>query len=115
MQGLVVSLLRSAKPRDLSHYEMQSIHQEMYRHVDITTTTPFNARAFDRAMATILMILHRQGIPAFKLATVLENLCPDVKNKAEKLINKFLENIIPRVETEQRIVIEEEFVDNGMD
>ena len=108
MPGLVVSLLRSAKPRDLSHYEMhRSFHQEMYRHVDITTTTPFSARAFDRAMATILMILLRQGIPAISNHDGIRKLTyPDVKNKAEKLINKFLENIIPRVESEQRIVIE---------
>ena len=38
---LIVSTLRAGKPRDLSHYEMhRSFHQEMYRHVDITTTTP---------------------------------------------------------------------------
>ena len=61
--GLVVSLLRSTKPRDLSHYEMRrSFHQEMYRHVDITTTTPFSPRAFDRAMPSILMLLIRQGL-----------------------------------------------------
>ena len=85
----------------------RSFHQEMYRHVDISTTTPFSARAFDRAMATILMILLRQGIPAIANNDGIRKLTyPDVKNKAEKLINKFVENIIPRVETEQRIVIE---------
>ena len=61
--GLVVSILRASKPRDLSHYEMhRHFHQEMYRYVDVTTTTPFSPRAFDHALPSILMLLCRQGV-----------------------------------------------------
>ena len=61
--GLVVSLLRSKYPRDQSHYEsFRGFHQEMYRHVDVTSTTPFSVRSLDRAIATVLAMLIRLGI-----------------------------------------------------
>ena len=61
--GLVVSLLRSTYPRDQSHYENhRSFHQEIYRHVDRTSTTPFSLRALDRALDTTLMALVRLSI-----------------------------------------------------
>lgn len=58
--GLVVSMLRSTYPRDQSHYEThRAFHQEIYRHVDMTSTTPFSLRALDRALDTTLMALIR--------------------------------------------------------
>ena len=61
--GLVVSLCRSTYPRDQSHYEHhRAFHQEFYRHVDMTSTTPFSLRSLDRALNTILMVLIRMGI-----------------------------------------------------
>ena len=61
--GLVVSLLRSKYPRDQSHYEnFRSFHEEIYRHVDVTSTTPFSSRALDRAISTVLAIIMRMGI-----------------------------------------------------
>ena len=58
--GLVVSMLRSTFPRDQSHYENhRSFHQEIYRHVDRTSTTPFSLRSLDRALDTTLMALVR--------------------------------------------------------
>ena len=58
--GLVVSLLRGTYPRDLSHFEnFREFHQEVYRHVDVTSTTPFSQRALDRGMATAICIMFR--------------------------------------------------------
>ena len=106
--GLVISLLRSAKPRDLSHYEMhRSFHQEMYRHVDITTTTPFSPRAFDRAIASVLMLLLRQGIPKLSENDQVRELAyPAVKRQAESIIDSFLERVLERVtKDEQKVMI----------
>ena len=61
--GLVVSLCRSTYPRDQSHYEHhRAFHQEFYRHVDMTSTTPFSLRSLDRALNTVLMVLIRMGV-----------------------------------------------------
>jgi len=97
--GLVISLLRSTKPRDLSHYEMhRSFHQEIYRHVDITTTTPFSARAFDRAAASVIMLLLRQGIESLSNNEGIRNLSfPDSQRKADIIVQKFLDSVLERV------------------
>jgi len=102
--GLVISLLRSAKPRDLSHYEMhRSFHQEMYRHVDITTTTPFSPRAFDRAIASVLMLLLRQGIPKLSENDQVRELAyPAVARTAESIIDSFLERVLERVSKDEQ-------------
>ena len=107
--GLIVSTLRAGKPRDLSHYEMhRSFHQEMYRHVDITTTTPFSPRAIDRAIDTILMLLFRQGIEACSLNDQIENLVTlDSENRARDLVDRLVEMISGRVDDERnRDVVE---------
>ena len=108
--GLVVSLLRSTKPRDLSHYEMhRSFHQEMYRHVDITTTTPFSPRAFDRAMPSILMLLIRQGLETTKENDGIRELVyPAIKREGVAILDLFLEGVLTRVtQTEHRDIIEQ--------
>ena len=96
--GLVVSLLRSTKPRDLSHYEMhRSFHQEMYRHVDITTTTPFSPRSFDRAMPSILMLLIRQGLETTKENDGIRELVyPAIKREGVAILDLFLEGVLTR-------------------
>ena len=73
--GLVVSLCRSTYPRDQSHYEHhRAFHQEFYRHVDMTSTTPFSLRSLDRALNTILMVLIRMGVDNFSGEKVSECL-----------------------------------------
>jgi len=80
--GMVVSLLRSKYPRDQSHYESyRSFHQEMYRHVDVTSTTPFSVRSLDRAMATVLALVMRMGIKDISGMDELWRLGKDGKMK----------------------------------
>jgi len=60
--GLVISVLRGTYPRDQSHYEMfRAFHQEFYRHVDMTSITPFASRALDRAFPTTMMMMLRMA------------------------------------------------------
>ena len=63
--GLVVTLLNVHKPRDRSHYErFRHYHETFYRSVEVTSVTPFSARALDRGFAGALVGLARHAEPA---------------------------------------------------
>lgn len=58
--GLVVTLLNVHKPRDRSHYErFRHYHETFYRSVEVSSVTPFSARALDRGFAGALVSLAR--------------------------------------------------------
>jgi ATP-dependent helicase YprA (DUF1998 family) len=60
--GLVVTLLNVHRPRDRSHYErFEAYHASFYRAVEVTSVTPFAARAVDRSLAAVTVALARQG------------------------------------------------------
>jgi len=60
--GLVVTLLGMYRPRDRSHYErFRSYHETFYRSVEVTSVTPFSARALDRGLAGALVGLARHA------------------------------------------------------
>ena len=60
--GLVVTLLNVHKPRDRSHYErFRHYHQTFYRSVEVSSVTPFSARALDRGLAGALVGLARHA------------------------------------------------------
>ncbi|MFE4642145.1 helicase-related protein [Streptomyces sp. NPDC056730] len=61
--GLIVTLFRSAKPRDRSHYESFGVyHRSLYRHVEPTSVTPWSMPSRKRALHAVLTILVRHGI-----------------------------------------------------
>ena len=87
---LVLSLLRDRFPRDLSHFELfKSFHQELFRHVDRTSITPFALRAIDRGAPTILMLLLRMisHILAPNNGLMFENVTREVVGKSLILLN----------------------------
>ncbi len=58
--GLVVSLFRSARPRDRSHFEtFSSYHNALYRHVEPTSVTPYSPPSQRRSLHAALVILAR--------------------------------------------------------
>ena len=64
--GLVVSVFRSTRPRDRSHYEgFSSYHSALYRHVEPTSVTPYSGPSQARNLHAALVILarHRFGLP----------------------------------------------------
>jgi hypothetical protein len=62
--GLVVTLLNIHKPRDRSHYErFRHFHETFYRAVEVSSVTPFAARALDRGFAGALVALARHLEP----------------------------------------------------
>ncbi|MEV7868521.1 helicase-related protein [Streptomyces sp. NPDC088124] len=61
--GLIVTLFRSTKPRDRSHYESFGVyHRSLYRHVEPTSVTPWSMPSRNRALHAVLTILVRHGI-----------------------------------------------------
>lgn len=97
--GLVLSLLRSNYPRDQSHFEnFRVFHQELYRYVDRTSTTPFSQRSLDRGSATALTVLLRMGISELSGRHDLNNLLQsqEIRRRAEVLRDQFTDLISGR-------------------
>lgn len=60
--GLVVTFLRSTRPRDLDHYEFfTGYHRALHRYVEPVTVAPFSPRACDRALGPVAIALLRNG------------------------------------------------------
>lgn len=100
--GVVVSLLRSTYPRDQSHYEThRAFHQEIYRHVDRTSTTPFSLRALDRALDTTLMALIRMTCESLSerdsLNQIVEGNRRLVRQPADDALENFRDSIRGRL------------------
>jgi hypothetical protein len=63
--GLVVTVFNVHKPRDRSHYErFRHFHETFYRSVEVSSVTPFSARALDRGFPGSLVALARHLDPA---------------------------------------------------
>ncbi|QWC84555.1 helicase C-terminal domain-containing protein [Nocardioidaceae bacterium] len=62
--GLVMTLLNASRSRDLSHFEgFTSYHRSLYSQVEATSATPFAARALDRGLHGLLILLARHTVP----------------------------------------------------
>lgn len=54
--GIVVTLLRSSRPRDRSHYEgFMAFHQSLYKSVEPTSVTPWSESSRRRSLAGVLV------------------------------------------------------------
>ena len=83
--GLVITLLNIHKPRDRSHYErFRHYHETFYRSVEVSSVTPFSARALDRAFPGVLVTLARHLEPAMtppKGAEQIKKLRPQLEKE----------------------------------
>jgi len=60
--ALVVTFLRSTRPRDLDHYEFfTGYHRALHRYVEPVTVAPFSPRACDRALGPVTVGILRNG------------------------------------------------------
>lgn len=60
--GVVITLFRSSRARDRSHYEgFFGFHEALYRGVEPTSVTPWSRRSRERSLAAALIILMRHG------------------------------------------------------
>jgi hypothetical protein len=84
--GLVVTVLNIHKPRDRSHYErFRHYHETFYRSVEVSSVTPFSARALDRGLAGAMVTLARQGFPILTPPRGAEKL-DDQRAQIENLV-----------------------------
>jgi hypothetical protein len=92
--GLVVTLLNIHKPRDRSHYErFRYYHETFYRSVEVSSVTPFSARALDRGFAGALVGLARHAVPQLTPPQGVE-LITNVRAVLERrLLDSFLERV----------------------
>jgi hypothetical protein len=92
--GLVVTLLNIHKPRDRSHYErFRHYHETFYRSVEVSSVTPFSARALDRGFPGVLVGLARhmdRTLTPPKGAAGIRQVRPEVERR---LLEIFFERV----------------------
>lgn len=60
--ALVVTFLRSTRPRDLDHYEFfTGYHRALHRYVEPVTVAPFSPRACDRGLGPVAVAILRNA------------------------------------------------------
>jgi hypothetical protein len=92
--GLVVTLFNIHKPRDRSHYErFRHYHESFYRSVEVTSVTPFSARALDRGFAGALVGLARHARPELSPPQGAECIAEARAVLERRLLGDFLERV----------------------
>lgn len=62
MGGLVITFLRSTRPRDLDHYEFfVGYHRSLHRYVEPITVFPFSPRARERGLGPLSVLVLRNA------------------------------------------------------
>jgi hypothetical protein len=92
--GLVVTLLNIHKPRDRSHYErFRHYHETFYRSVEVSSVTPFSARALDRGFAGALIALARHAEPELEPPQGAERIATVRAELEQRLLGTFLARV----------------------
>ena len=92
--GLVVTLLNMNKPRDRSHYErFRHYHDTFYRSVEVSSVTPFSARALDRGFAGALVGLARHAEGRLTPPRGVERVGEMRATLERRLLNAFLARV----------------------
>ncbi|MEU6536617.1 helicase-related protein [Streptomyces sp. NPDC047000] len=93
-KGVVVTLFRSSRARDRSHFEtFRSYHEALYRSVEPTSVTPWSLASRDRSLAGALVALLRQSfVPLAENDTAGRfDLGDDrLRDGVERLVEQFL-------------------------
>lgn len=111
VNGIVVTLFRSNRARDRSHFEtFRGFHDALYRSVEPTSVTPWSLSSRDRSLAGALITLLRHTIPALSGdsdAGALDLSDEGLRETVEKLIERFLE-LVGRSEEGETAAVGEE-------
>lgn len=92
--GVVVTLFRSSRARDRSHYEgFFGFHEALYRGVEPTSVTPWSRRS--RAAALIILMRHGAGLSGNDQARDFDPLSAGAK-KARKALETIIEKVDKR-------------------
>lgn len=92
--GIVVTLFRSNRARDRSHFEtFRSYHDALYRSVEPTSVTPWSLSSRERSLAGALVALVRQSFQIFaddSSAVVLDLSDERMRAAIDELVDRFL-------------------------
>jgi len=93
--GLVVTNFNSFKPRDRSHFEsFRSYHENVYRHVEPTSVTPFSVPVSERAIHALAVTLARFTDPAL-LASPQAGLSANTRKRIREVIERRATHVSP--------------------
>ncbi|MFE9649421.1 helicase-related protein [Streptomyces sp. NPDC006365] len=93
-KGVVVTLFRSSRARDRSHFEtFRGYHEALYRSVEPTSVTPWSLASRDRSLAGALVALLRQSFTALApndAAGRLDLKDDRIREALDRLVDRFL-------------------------
>ncbi|WKK12695.1 helicase-related protein [Rhodococcus ruber] len=96
-KGVVVTLFRSSRARDRSHFEtFRGYHEALYRSVEPTSVTPWSLASRDRSLAGALVALVRHSfepLAANGSASRLDLEDTRIESAVDRLVEKFLERV----------------------
>ncbi|MBM9467496.1 helicase-related protein [Nakamurella leprariae] len=94
VRGIVVTLFRSNRARDRSHFEtFRGYHEALYRSVEPTSVTPWSVASRERSLAgaVITLIRHRVlALAANESAVHFDLSDPVQQSSIERLVDQFL-------------------------
>lgn len=94
INGVVVTLFRSGRARDRSHFEtFRGYHEALYRSVEPTSVTPWSLASRERSLAGALVALLRQSFTMFApndAAGLLDLDDGRMREAAEQLVDRFI-------------------------
>ncbi|MDX3658853.1 helicase-related protein [Streptomyces sp. ID05-26A] len=92
-KGIVVTLFRSNRARDRSHFEtFRGYHEALYRSVEPTSVTPWSLASRDRSLAGALVALLRHSVSPLALdASQMDLDNAEMRGVLERLMARFVE------------------------
>ncbi|UFS57593.1 helicase-related protein [Subtercola endophyticus] len=109
--GIVVTLFRSNRARDRSHFEtFRGYHDALYRGVEPTSVTPWSLSSRGRSLAGALVALLRQSFPALASdasAGQLDLADNSFRRALDNLMEKFLD-LVARADPSERAEVGEQ-------
>ncbi|MFJ8967036.1 helicase-related protein [Lentzea sp. NPDC102401] len=99
IKGIVVTLFRSNRARDRSHFEtFRGYHEALYRSVEPTSVTPWSLASRKRSLAGAVVALLRHSVPPLAASASRMDLDdPQMQDVIEKLMTRFV-NLASRSE-----------------
>jgi len=110
-KGIVVTLFRSNRARDRSHFEtFRSYHDALYRNVEPTSVTPWSLSSRERSLAGALVALVRQSFVIFaddRSAGALDLTDQRMRTAIDELVARFLGYVARSDKAEEEDTLEE--------
>jgi hypothetical protein len=109
--GLVITNYNPFKPRDRSHFEsFRGYHENVYKHVEPTSVTPFSVPVSERAIHALAVALIRFRYPALR-NNPRADLPDTVRNEVRDIIRRRIRKVSPREEMRGMCILDEFFDD----